>query len=349
MKMIRKVMKMKDRVSIIIPVYNCSKFLNKCMESILNQDYTNIEVILVNDGSTDDSLKICEKIQEKDSRVVVINKENGGVSSARNEGLKNATGEYIFFVDGDDYIDLDCIRKCMEIIKEKNLDILKFSYVKELSKKIKRKYQYSVPVNKKIEKKDYKEELYPYVFTTNDFCNVTISIIKRNIIGNTKFKLNTLIGEDFLFFIECLNQSNNIYFVNDCFYHYIVNEESATHNFSKEKSVKKLSDSLFVNTEINEILLEKKYDSNEKYIYKCNDSIFNNLQVCIMNNNYNMYSKYIDDLNKNDYLQKKLNEIYQYLDKNVRKLLQKQKLEFYKIKTKTRIKTCIKKIVSKTK
>ena len=68
-----------------------------------------------------------------------------------------------------------------------------------------------------------------------------------------------------------------------------------------------------------------------------------------MNNNYNMYSKYIDDLNKNDYLQKKLNEIYQYLDKNVRKLLQKQKLEFYKIKTKTRIKTCIKKIVSKTK
>ena len=106
---------------------------------------------------------------------------------------------------------------------------------------------------------------------------------------------------------------------------------------------------MFVNTEINEILLEKKYDSNEKYIYKCNDSIFNNLQVCIMNNNYNMYSKYIDDLNKNDYLQKKLNEIYQYLDKNVRKLLQKQKLEFYKIKTKTRIKTCIKKIVSKTK
>lgn len=306
-------------------------------------------MILVNDGSTDDSLKICEKIQEKDSRVVVINKENGGVSSARNEGLKNATGEYIFFVDGDDYIDLDCIRKCMEIIKEKNLDILKFSYVKELSKKIKRKYQYSVPVNKKIEKKDYKEELYPYVFTTNDFCNVTISIIKRNIIGNTKFKLNTLIGEDFLFFIECLNQSNNIYFVNDCFYHYIVNEESATHNFSKEKNVKKLSDSLFVNTKINEILSEKKYDDYEKYIRKCNDSIYNNLQVCIMYNSFNTYSEYIDELNKNEHLNTKLKELSKYFSTNVKKLLQKNRLEFYKCKSRNLIKNKIKRIASKAK
>ena len=95
--------------SIIVPVYNTEKYLDRCLKSIINQTYSKIEIIVVNDGSTDRSLDICIKYQKMDKRVVVINKENGGLSSARNAGLINATGNYYIFVDSDDYIDLNSI------------------------------------------------------------------------------------------------------------------------------------------------------------------------------------------------------------------------------------------------
>jgi len=91
--------------SIIIPVYNVEGYLSQCLHSILNQTFTDFELLLVNDGSTDASLKICNDFKESDSRIIVIDKENGGASSARNEGIQNATGEYLIFVDSDDFIE----------------------------------------------------------------------------------------------------------------------------------------------------------------------------------------------------------------------------------------------------
>ena len=96
---------MNKLISVIIPIFNVEKFLTACIDSVLNQTYENIEIILIDDGSTDTCPQICDKYEKKDSRVTVIHKENGGISSARNAGLDASHGEYIYFLDGDDYID----------------------------------------------------------------------------------------------------------------------------------------------------------------------------------------------------------------------------------------------------
>lgn len=114
---------MKDKVSIIVPIYNVGKYLSKCIESIINQDYQNIEIILVDDGSPDNSGSICDKYASKDSRIKVIHKKNGGVSSARNEGIKNATGKYLCFADGDDYVMNDYISYLVNLITQNDADI----------------------------------------------------------------------------------------------------------------------------------------------------------------------------------------------------------------------------------
>jgi len=105
------------KFSIIVPVYNSELYLEKCVNSILKQSYQNIELILINDGSTDGSSRLCDEIAEKDSRVVVIHKLNGGVSDARNVGIKKATGEYILFVDSDDFIEINACEMFYKSIK----------------------------------------------------------------------------------------------------------------------------------------------------------------------------------------------------------------------------------------
>lgn len=110
-------------ISVIVPIYNVEKYLEKCIESIINQSYKNLEIILINDGSPDSSKEICEKYRQIDSRIVLINKKNGGLSSARNAGLKNATGEIIVCVDSDDWINKDMIRVMYQNLEKYNADL----------------------------------------------------------------------------------------------------------------------------------------------------------------------------------------------------------------------------------
>ena len=113
---------MNKKVSIIVPIYNVSKYLEQNIESIINQTYKNIEIILVNDGSTDNSLDICNKYKKIDSRIIVINKKNGGIANARNAGLDICTGDYICFVDSDDYLDINYVEVLLNrVIKDKTL------------------------------------------------------------------------------------------------------------------------------------------------------------------------------------------------------------------------------------
>lgn len=122
-----------ELISVICPVYNVEKYLPKCIESILSQTYENLEVILADDGSTDNSGKICDEYAEKNGRIMVIHKENGGLSDARNAGIDAANGAYIFFVDADDYIQNDTIEKLYNrIIKDgSDMAICNFKYVDE--------------------------------------------------------------------------------------------------------------------------------------------------------------------------------------------------------------------------
>ena len=113
----------KDLISIIIPVYKVEKYLEKCIESVLKQTYTNLQIILVDDGSPDNCGKICDEYAKKDARIEVIHKANGGLSDARNVGISIAKGKYIGFVDSDDYIKTDMYEKLINLIKKYNADI----------------------------------------------------------------------------------------------------------------------------------------------------------------------------------------------------------------------------------
>lgn len=121
---------MKSKISIIIPIYNVEQYLKECIDSVINQTYNNLEIILVDDGSTDNSNKICDDYQKKDDRIVVIHKKNGGLASARNEGIKKSTGEYLFFIDSDDFIELNTIEELYKVSDNGKKDLVMCNYYK---------------------------------------------------------------------------------------------------------------------------------------------------------------------------------------------------------------------------
>ena len=121
----------KPLISVIIPVYKAENYLEQCLGTVLSQTYTNIEVICVNDGSPDGSLTVLEKIKEKDGRIIIINNTNCGVSESRNIALRRSHGEYIVFVDADDWLDIETIEVAYETLVKENADVVMWSYVSE--------------------------------------------------------------------------------------------------------------------------------------------------------------------------------------------------------------------------
>ena len=120
---------MSKKVSVIVPVYNIENYIEGCIKSLISQTYTNEEIILVNDGSTDNSLNVCEQFAGLDNRIKIVNKTNGGLSSARNAGIDVATGDYIMFIDGDDYIAANTLLELVSQIEKYDADIVQFGYV----------------------------------------------------------------------------------------------------------------------------------------------------------------------------------------------------------------------------
>lgn len=129
----------KPKISIIIPVYNVENYLNQCLESVVNQTYQNLEIIVINDGSTDNSAKICDEFAYKDNRIIVIHKENGGISSARNIGIEKSSGEYIMFLDSDDWIELNTCEIALKIAEEQSADVVFWPYIREFTNTSKKK------------------------------------------------------------------------------------------------------------------------------------------------------------------------------------------------------------------
>ena len=142
---------MNELISVVVPVYNVEKYLKRCIKSVLNQTYKNLEIILVDDGSKDKSGQICDEYSKKDERIKVIHKENGGLSDARNVGIENSFGKYICFIDSDDYVDVKFLENLYSIIKKYNADISVCCY-KIVSENVE---------NLKIEeKREYNEEVW---------------------------------------------------------------------------------------------------------------------------------------------------------------------------------------------
>lgn len=220
-------------VSIIIPVYNVEKFLARCLDSVLIQTYTNIEVLLIDDGSTDHSGEICDSFAAADSRFVVFHKKNGGVSTARNLGLKYAKGDYICFVDSDDTVEPDMIQYMLQNALTHDADIsCCLLDVFEIDGSIRNliKGNWGVYKNTDIIALYFNDQ-----FIKDQMYGPCNKIFRSTIVKDKIFKPYK-IGEDILFVFEVLLCSNNIYIGNKVGYHYLHREGSAmTSAFSKKR------------------------------------------------------------------------------------------------------------------
>lgn len=219
---------MEDLITIIIPIYNVEKYLRECIESVLNQTYKNLEIILIDDGSKDNSAKICDEYEEKEKRIKVIHKENGGVSSARNKGLEIATGDYITFIDGDDYIDKDYIEKLLKNLKEKNVEcvLCGFNRIYDKSAEIITKGE-----NKLISKKEFLDSILNVQGGAGMAC---AKLWKKETIINLRFNEKIKIAEDSLFGIQAVKNVNNVYILNEALYNYRFNKNSAVRKYNKD-------------------------------------------------------------------------------------------------------------------
>ena len=228
------------KISIIVPVFNCEKYIERNLKSILNQKYKNIEIIVVNDGSTDNTFNIVKNISAHDSRVIVINKENEGVSAARNTGIQYSTGEYIGFVDADDFIDNDMYFNMIRTIEDNNADICLISYFEIINDfKYERYFPWSDSI-KIFENNEIFNSFFPLMISklkkekSTIFGAVWRILIKSSIAKGIKFNTELAIGEDFLFLTDCLLDSNKIVTMNKCMYNYVKSIKSATEKYKSD-------------------------------------------------------------------------------------------------------------------
>ena len=260
-------------ISVIVPIYNVENYLSCCIDSILNQTFKDFELILVDDGSTDKSSLICDDYANQDSRIIVIHKINSGQGLARNDGLKIAKGEYVTFVDSDDYIELNALEILYKSIKNDDLDLLRycsnrfvtegvFSYVEDST-------EVSIYDNDQIVRK-IRAWLFGYnpkqkenrIFTGGSVCMelIRLSLIHHN---NISFQSERIFySEDYLFTYSCLGYAHKIGYMYTTLYHYRITSNS----FSTLPKLNGVDRLLFYVGHLQNMLLKDGY-GDDAYIY----------------------------------------------------------------------------------
>lgn len=300
----------KNKVSIIIPVYNVEKYLEKCLNSIINQTYKNIEIICINDGSTDNSLQILENFATKDKRIIIFSQENGGLSSARNLGLNNTTGEFCYFMDSDDWIELDTIENLLNTMLSNDVDCVvhNIRIIPEEESLINitiddRKWInfYTKPSGFYKTPLDIKQEI----------CAVTWNkLYKMSIINkyNCRFP-EGLINEDEAFLWEYMIHCDNYYFINKPFYNYLKRSNSIMTtriNSLKILDILKVQKVIYKTIEQNNLIekykdaITKNYVSETYNLYKYLPEKYNKEAlklikdyICTTNNDFRIIKLYI--------------------------------------------------------
>ena len=225
-------------ISIIVPVYNIKSYVGRCIESVLAQTYNDWELILVDDGSFDGSERILDEYGSRDSRIRVFHQENGGVSSARNFGLDNACGEFISFIDGDDWIEPTLYEDAMNKIDEYNVDVFMFELYIDRNGISKRRF---------IDKNAYGpisvEDCLIHSITPHNryACSKVFSskllMNKHGLPGQIRFDTNIILGEDSLFIIQALANAHAVYYSENAYYHYDQREGSAVRSTFNQKKL----------------------------------------------------------------------------------------------------------------
>lgn len=206
------------KLSIIIPVYNVERYLDECLSSICDQTFRNLEIICVNDGSTDGSLEILRTWEKRDSRITILSTENRGVSMARNLGFEIATGEYIACVDPDDVVEPEMYERLLPIVEDQHLDVLGCGYR-------------PTPYDKKVDYHFCTEQTLTteqllsssnVIQSSNDLCFPWRFIIRRGLLEDNNLRMNAKIriGEDMIFMMQVVSVAQRIYLTNYAPYHY---------------------------------------------------------------------------------------------------------------------------------
>lgn len=247
---------MKPKVSIIVPIYNVEKYLERCLDSLLSQTIKNFEIIAVNDGSTDSCSEILHEYAEKDSRIKVLEKKNGGVSSARNVGLTIASGEFIGFVDPDDWVEPDMYETMYHTANRENVDIVMCSYIREFGSHSKEK-KFNLPNLERFNREELKSKIlrrlvgplneeigHPEML--DSWGTVWSKLYRSEIVKENGLTFTDLseIGtnEDSLFNMEAFFYAQNFCFINKPFYHYWrVNDSSVTSGYKPQLLIQYLN------------------------------------------------------------------------------------------------------------
>lgn len=224
-------------VSVIVPIYNAEVYLRQCLDSIIGQSFKNIEILLINDGSTDSSPTICDEYAQLDQRVRVFHKPNGGVSSARNLGLDNAKGEWVIFCDSDDFwCDESFLNKMVEMSINNNLDIVRGEYISFDEgtgiKEVFNRNAKNALVNKILSPSDF------LIDAINGEFFLVLSLIRRDLIDCIRFDENMIFLEDMKFYLQLLSRDARCAYINIPFYAYRRVETSV----SNRPNIKKIKD-----------------------------------------------------------------------------------------------------------
>ncbi|CUQ42747.1 putative glycosyltransferase EpsJ [Clostridium paraputrificum] len=218
------------KISVIVPIYNVEEYLDECIKSIVNQSYKNLEIILVNDGSKDRSLFICNKYQCEDERIRIISKENGGLSDARNAGLSVATGDYISFIDGDDYLELDMYKFLVDKIQKYNADIAICGLYRS-------EEDYRDKMTRKVELTFNSEQALATMFKETYFnTSACDKLFKRELFSSIKFPVGK-IYEDLFTIYKVIDSASCIVYNSDPKYFYRITDGSITNCKFSEKNL----------------------------------------------------------------------------------------------------------------
>lgn len=268
------------KVSIIVPIYNGEKYIKQCIDSLINQSLKEIEIILINDGSTDNTKNIIENYSEKDKRIIVINKENSGPGSSRNIGINKASGEYIGFVDSDDYVEKTMYKDLYNLVKNQDIDICMCNY-KDVYIKDNKEYVVNHRLNtKKVYKEiDIKKEIVSK-FSLNE--NIGLYSLCNKIYRRDFLKENKLIipeerehGEDWLFNINAFTKAKLCKFIDTDLYNYVhINDNSLMNKYREEQFNLCLDGRRNMFKLIPEEFINKK-ELDERFIYEFSSYIIN--------------------------------------------------------------------------
>lgn len=345
---------MENKISIIVTIYNTPEsYLRKCIESIINQTLKEIEIILVNDGSREETQKVCEEYAKKDTRIKLINQQNHGESGARNTGIKNATTDNITFVDSDDWIEKDTCERIYNYIKKINgeYEIIIFNcFVDYPNKQIKNIFY---PKQGLLDKQDIEEiqlqniekgisKYYPLIVNISIAC---AKVYKRKFIkeNNLRYVLRLIRMADAVFNMEAFEKAKKIFVLQECLYHYQQNDFSICQRYSKDTIKYYETYFEFVKKYI------EKYNKNEKFIDILNIKIVTSIDRYMYN--YFFHKDNPKDFKsiKNEFKELLANKLYknamekvkiQYLSKYQKLVLKNAKKKkivnlklLYKIKT----------------